>query len=129
MARENNRRYFVQVCAMAQAVIHWPLDCRNRVSTQTVLYGICGEQSQGCKNVSKNLEAISNFYAPEICHGVSSTLGTYKCQALPYEILSPLRTGVQELCTRVQWQWDGTFCEYFHYRVGIIPPLLTSHSF
>jgi hypothetical protein len=67
MVKKNYRKNFVQVCAMAQAVIHQPLDCRNR---------ICGEQSQGCKNVSKNLEAISNVYTSESCAPVFSGNGT-----------------------------------------------------
>jgi len=50
MVREYNYRKFVQVCAMAQAVIHRPLDCRNRVLTQAISYGICGEQWEGCTN-------------------------------------------------------------------------------
>jgi hypothetical protein len=65
MAREYNYRNFVQVCAMAQAVIHRLLDRRNRVSTQAILYGICGEQWQGCTNFTKYLGAISKFYALE----------------------------------------------------------------
>jgi hypothetical protein len=65
MVREYNYRNFVQDCAVVQPVIHRALDCRNRVSTQAIPYGIYGEQWQGCTNFSKYLGAISKFCPPE----------------------------------------------------------------
>jgi len=65
MAREYNYRNFVQVCAMAQAVIHRLLDRRNRVSTQAIPYGICGEQWQGCTNFYQ----ISRSHLKILCAG------------------------------------------------------------
>jgi len=47
MVRVYNYMNFVQDCAVVQPVSHRPLDCRNRVSTQAIPYGIYGEQWQG----------------------------------------------------------------------------------